>query len=269
MTYSEKHDYEREQVELVFGLTGGELDDTPWVAWTQPFHSDGTVMHNREDDGGWFYPIAFAYSYAGPPEYAEEYSNARKRYDNRYRTVVWPGHCIGHTDPELYDSEGIWSLVETWSSSGEIECPLRSYDPETQESTNTPRTVTRDEVRMTGVDGVFRYGDDECPYCGAKYRAPDSDDDSSACDEPSEEHGFIYLGSCGYEALYVLTPQTYDAPEDGWWCEWKHCRAIQVYGPMVPEYDEGPLFCSFDHLDEWLSSSANPQSNTEREGFTE
>ncbi len=92
-----KHDPEREQVEWVFGLTGGELNDEAW--------------------GG------FAYNYDEVPDYVRrDYPDL---YDGNvsYRTVV--GYFVYGSPPEeLIDDEGIWERRATYASSGETECPL-------------------------------------------------------------------------------------------------------------------------------------------------
>jgi len=90
-----KHDIEREQIEWVFGLTGGELNDHAWAG--------------------------FAYNYDGIPEYAgDDYGD---RYDATYRTVI--GHFLFSLPPQtLISDEGLWRLRGAYRSSGETECPL-------------------------------------------------------------------------------------------------------------------------------------------------
>jgi hypothetical protein len=97
-------DSERAQVELVFGLTGGELDDEPWHG--------------------------FAYNYKGVPEYVR--SDFTDRYDREYRTVV-ACFLYGAPPERIVDDAGEWTLQATYSSSGEAECPLKDIDATEQE----------------------------------------------------------------------------------------------------------------------------------------
>src|SRR5262245_19008898 len=89
-------DPERQQVEWVFMLTGGELDDEPWNG--------------------------FAYNYDGVPEYAA--SDFEDTFEYEYRTVI--GSFLYGGPPErIVAAEGAWELRATFVSSGEAECPLR------------------------------------------------------------------------------------------------------------------------------------------------
>ena len=96
---------ERQQIEAVFGLTGGELADDRWDVGDQT----GTAR-------------AYAYWYEGPPEWAaHEFTD---RYDVDYRTLICC--CLFGGPPEvLGDDEGAWSRVASYASSGETECPWR------------------------------------------------------------------------------------------------------------------------------------------------
>jgi hypothetical protein len=94
---------ERQQVEWVFGLTGGELDD-------EPLFCGGTVYH---------------FHYDGIPEYAGE--DFPDQHDNGidYYTVV---ACFLHSkgveeDAVPYED---YKLTRWYQSSGEAECPGRN-----------------------------------------------------------------------------------------------------------------------------------------------
>ena len=101
---ADEDDHEREQVEHVFGLTGGELNDAPWVV--------------QYDDGD---ECTFRYTYDGVPDWAG--SDFEDSYDtSRYVTVVswW------ETPEWLTDKEGqLWHRARSYTSGGEVECPER------------------------------------------------------------------------------------------------------------------------------------------------
>lgn len=97
---------DRESVEWVFGLLGGELMDEPW----KPSDADG-----RE----W----TVTYWFDGVPEYAES------EYDwtgNTYRTAI-RDEMFGPMPDVLVDSLGTYNRVGSFRSSGEAELPDQSY----------------------------------------------------------------------------------------------------------------------------------------------
>jgi len=177
---------EREQIEQVFMRTCGELADEPWELWFQHRLSDGEPIH--KDVGSLvsdFYPGRFHYWYEGVPDYAESESG----FDvmKTYRTAItWGGGFLGAPDPEMYDGDGVWKLVASYSNSGETECLARTYDPISHEDHQgrEPRRVTTEEAKGS-VD------EDRCMLCE---------------EEIGEEHGYIYIGE-GYEAVYELHEQ--------------------------------------------------------------
>lgn len=87
----DRHATETQQIAEVFGLTGGELSDTPWV----------------EPDG-----FASYWWYEGVPEWAEE-DHAVDSHE--YRTSV-RDIMFGTPTPEG------WEHVASYRSSGECEC---------------------------------------------------------------------------------------------------------------------------------------------------
>lgn len=121
----------------------------------------------------------------GCAEYAESDFKRFERdwYDVSYRTLVFPGGVINAPHRELYDGQGVWKLVETYANFGEVECPYRSY--------KDPRQ------RIVGGDGEADLLDENgrCQLCD---------------EEQGDEHGYIYLGVCAYEAVYELIEQTTD-----------------------------------------------------------
>lgn len=156
-------DIEREQVEWVFGLTGGELEDKPW----EPF----APSTEGEKDCTWALGMGglgyassretFAYHYDGVPDYC-----GRREYDDlyangvEYRTVVYC--CLFGSPPEhVVDGGQLWTRVASYTTSGETECPERQEGGEVEE--------------------------DECPLCGADH---------------GEEHSYIYIGEGWSEVVY-------------------------------------------------------------------
>lgn len=89
---------DRAQVEQVFGLTGGELADTPWIV------------------DGW----TFTFWYEFPPEYAErEFDYTARNYRTAVRDIMFGAPP---------DRLGTWTKVATFQNSGEAECPGKSED---------------------------------------------------------------------------------------------------------------------------------------------
>lgn len=94
---------EKERVAWVFGLTGGELEDTPWAG--------------------------YAYWYDSAPDYVER-ELSRKYPNEEFRTVVvWGGGIPPKPEPKLIDSSGrIYTLTGVYSNSGETSCPCKNGD---------------------------------------------------------------------------------------------------------------------------------------------
>jgi hypothetical protein len=99
---------EQEQIEWVFGLTGGELSDEPWRC------------EDTETDRA----RVFQYWYDGAPDYAEpDFID----YD-QVRTLVVQ-ELYGAAPFALKDVYGMWRRVGSFTSSGECECPGKSETP--------------------------------------------------------------------------------------------------------------------------------------------
>jgi hypothetical protein len=94
--YSSEQQKEKEQVEAVFHLGGGELEDEPW--------------------GG------YAYWYEGAPEYAADDVD---QDSGTYRTVIVDGGgYLSQPKETITDADGHWKLVNTYVSSGETDCTV-------------------------------------------------------------------------------------------------------------------------------------------------
>jgi hypothetical protein len=94
-----ERDIEREEVECVFGLTGGELADESWAG--------------------------HKYWYEGIPDYAGEDFTDEYAEEVRYRTIVC---CYLFSSPpeKLESDEGSYCLAKTYANSGETTCPGHS-----------------------------------------------------------------------------------------------------------------------------------------------
>lgn len=158
---------ERTQVEQVFGLTGGELDDSAWKV------GEKTIA---------------PYWYEGAPEYA---ASDFRDLEN-VRTAV---HCALYgSSPERIDDEGgAWVRKGEFQTSGETECLFHSGAPEDM-------PVKRDQCHMVasyprkhlvGTFAKLTAKHAECPFCGARL---------------GEDHGVIYLGDGWVETVYVFEP---------------------------------------------------------------
>lgn len=163
---------ERESVEEVFRLTGGELETKPWEPWipAHPLDADDLLRIAWHGFGPGSNQTIFRYWYEGVPDYVgrNEFPDI---HDTEYRTVV--------TDL-LYQSSVLaengclrdgaeWKRVRVFQSSGETRCP-GAYHEDGDEP-------------VVDADG--------CPYCEEK---------------PGEEHGYIYLGDGWAEVVYRREP---------------------------------------------------------------
>ena len=93
-------DLEREQIQCVFGLGGGELH----------------VADERfPDEAGWDSPDGIAYWHEGVPEYVS-LDELGLTFDDEVRTAILCG-VYGLPDPP----EG-WEFVRAFTTSGECEC---------------------------------------------------------------------------------------------------------------------------------------------------
>jgi hypothetical protein len=162
---------EREQVEWVFHLTGGELADTPWRYWYKPDYQDKWEPTTTQ----WWYEQA--------PEYAMRELDGYD-CDVTLRTMVaFGGGLLPAPDTCIVDEQGMWELVATYTNSGETECPGQHEDTDLVTTEHTGgRTHRVNQFDQTPQSA-------ECVLC----------------EEPlGHPHGYIYIGD-GYEAVYRLT----------------------------------------------------------------
>jgi len=131
---------ERAQVEQVFALTGGELNDQPFQAWS-----------DASRDGA---PLSFAYNYDGAPEY----SDLPDRYETEYITIV--SDCLfGSESDVLYQANGVrWIKVASFRSSGETECPCKQGDCDGDDDRPCPLC----EAQQGEAHGYVYLGDGWC-----------------------------------------------------------------------------------------------------------
>jgi len=126
MSNRKERDLEREQIEWVFGLTGGELADEPWTVLGAPIHffRHDPLQTEAMDEH------VFPYWYEGVPDYSE----IRDKYSETYRTVV-VDEMGGPVPGALLDKEGgIWKKIRSFRNSGETECPGRQDEGVVTES---------------------------------------------------------------------------------------------------------------------------------------
>lgn len=167
---------EREQVEWVFGLTGGELNDGPFIYHTMSNYS-GWVEHQH------------LYWYDGCPDYVDRAERQEWEETDAVTLVVAGGGYLSPPSPWIVTDRGAWVLVATYTSSGEAECPLR--DVEDGEGEDVGRGLVEDG---------------RCYLCEARI--------IGTVDNPPEGHGYIYTGD-GYEAVYSLVEES-ETERDEW-----------------------------------------------------
>lgn len=108
----------RESVECVFGLTGGELEDKPWVCT-----SDNGEISQK-----------FAFWYEGSPDYC------KRDWSTETRTIIFEG-LYSSAPITLVDGTGTWTKFASFTSSGECECPHRNAD----DSEDTDAEIAEDD----------------------------------------------------------------------------------------------------------------------------
>ena len=162
--------FEREQVEWVFGLTGGELSDEPLKFQARSAYSYGEEYGEWEDR-------SWHYHYDGVPEWATEDFDRDIRHSAgtfgnvQHFTLVEIGCSYGSGAPQTirFADGSIWHRVAQYAHSGETECPMGSCGDD--------ETVGEDST-----EGMHR-----CPLCE---------------EEKGEKHGYIYVGD-GCETVYA------------------------------------------------------------------
>ncbi len=180
--------HEREQVEWIFGLTGGELSDAPWrVVYESESDVDATTFtpEGERVPEHELYCSTWRYWCEDAPSYVTEREEPElhPEWPATCRTVVT---CAIHGGVRrvFFDAEDgkKWELLKYFTSSGEAPCPV----PE-----NHPSKVRRSEAKLQPPN---QYRDRpkqrraECVMCGERI---------------GEEHGYLYLGDGWVEAVYV------------------------------------------------------------------
>lgn len=161
---------EREQVEWVFGLTGGELNagPTPYTYQAEGYDITDHTYKMMTKSGH------FAYTYDGVPDYAG-HSEFPDVYDNHVDYFTAVTDCLYGGPPDTITVAGkVYTKVREWSNSGETECCYSQGD-------DGPNVTEEQAVKSDYSDRRY------CPYCEA---------------DEGEEHGCIYLGDGWYEVVY-------------------------------------------------------------------
>lgn len=102
---------ERAQVEIVFGLTGGELEDRPLRFLGDTRWSDGTP---RGEPRRWWR----RWWYTGVPDYAQE---IERRLGGEFLTIV-SDELLGKLLTRILARGKIWRKVARYGHSGEAAC---------------------------------------------------------------------------------------------------------------------------------------------------
>mgnify|MGYP001606612710 CR=1 FL=1 len=134
---------ERQRIEMVFGLTGGELGNEPWT-----YTADGV-------------DTAFPYWYDGAPDYVERH-DVSDLHCREYRTAVVDELC------GLSDTPNGWERRMRFASSGETECGCKQ--DESHDGEPDP------DCLLCEGDGIVYIGDG---WAEVVYRKRDDD----ACDK--------------------------------------------------------------------------------------
>lgn len=158
---------EREQVAEVFGLTGGELEDTPWVT-TEALDTQHLALNVLlgEPPQRSFH---FTYWYQGVPDYAQDLDDWP---DYEYRTVC-RDEMFGQVPDAVTDEDGTWTRVARYPTSGETECPYQDFD-------GAPIPTKEHPCPLCEADGI----------------------PTNLGESPIQFHGFIDIGDGWAEIVY-------------------------------------------------------------------
>jgi hypothetical protein len=153
---------ERQQVEYIYGLTGGELNDSPLRYWS-------------EDDSEGF----CRYHYDGVPEWAtEDFKDANCRNVD-YFTTINIDNPYGWFAQSMRMADGrVYHLVKTYASGGEAECPCSSSGCDEKVGEGCTKgyvecplceaTEGEDHGMIylgTGSEAVYKHVEFECAEC--------------------------------------------------------------------------------------------------------
>lgn len=133
---------ERQQVEIVFGLSGGELDSKPWT-WTDAV---GNVQ-------------SLPWHYDGVPDYTvgDEFTH-EDQMSGRFSTIVCIGDPYSGPDPRIPPG---YRHVAFYSSSGEGDCPCHDMVANGED----PATIYSDNGRCPLCE-YENDGESHCVYLG-------------------------------------------------------------------------------------------------------
>ncbi len=162
---------ERQRVEWIHGLTGGETADRPF----------------RMLDLGRGKRLWARYWYEGAPDWSNEhaYDSGRKGWRGSWRTLVWDSGSYGsHLPPQSFrDSSGRrWRKVASYRSAAECECPVPD--------SHLGKVTRREAVLLPANKWDRQYPKRrkaECPMCEERI---------------GSEHSYLYLGEGWLEAVY-------------------------------------------------------------------
>jgi hypothetical protein len=168
---------ERQQVEQIYGLTGGELDDKP-------------LLYLDENEGS----HSVAYHYDGVPEWAGDDFADRYECGVDYFTVIDVDNPYGWFQQEMRLSDGRrYFLVKTYTSGGEASCPLGACGNDEKVGEDSTEGMTAcplceaDEGEDhgviylgTGSEAVYKHVDFSCGMCGIA--KSDLTDEAPICD---------------------------------------------------------------------------------------
>ena len=127
--YPKQDPKEQAQIEEVFGLTGGELEDRPLR-----FLGERRWESTGEGTGVWSRRWA-RYWYKGSPDYAQE---IERRWRGAVITIV-AGEIFGKLPNKIFAQGKRWRKVARFSTSGEVACPLQgTYSEDDQDDGPCP-----------------------------------------------------------------------------------------------------------------------------------
>lgn len=235
---------ERESIEQVFRLTGGELENEPLVFFESKDEDDAEFRANA---------TKFSHWYEGVPEYAysdfedadgsgHKYTHDSTNFFTAIRDVTF-----GPPDRFLRLANGeTWERVTSYSTSGETECPFRDYDPQdrgvgfgyhdTPKSADGVYLVTRHSAQLSPKLEPHQRREPSKFLTGAYYQRPNARHARCPYCEAriGEEHGYIYLGDGYAEVVYTRILASKDDREN---LKSDLAHALEIEHPCSAETD--------------------------------
>lgn len=193
-------DIERQQVQEVFNLGGGELATKPLrYQYAKNFSSPDDVLSD---------PIEWAetsdrYWYGFAPEWAEDDMKRSDKdfWDSTYLTILtYGGGFLPHANRLIKVKRKLYDLVVVCNNSGEVECPFASDEEYAQEVLrsrmwNKPALVEWDD-RGNRLAKPLKVR--ECKLCENRITY---NSETEIWEHDDMKH--IYIGE-GYEAVYKM-----------------------------------------------------------------